>query len=156
MSTWAKENAASVQTYYHDNDLPFLRDREAELWLPLFSVCEKAAPHKLSELQVIVKQLTDLKSRGESGDWGIQLVSDVREVFGSKPDRLPTSELLYALNSLEESPWAGWLNGHGLNSHSLARLLRPFGIQPLNIRSGEQVVKGYLRGNFEDVWKRYL
>ncbi len=156
LSTWAEENAGTVQAHYQDNDLPFLRDREAELWLPLFSVCEKAAPERIAELQTIATRLANLKSRSESGDWGIQLLGDVREVFGSEHDRLPSSELLCQLNSLEESPWSGWFNGRGLNSHSLARWLRPFGIQPQNIRCGEQVVKGYMRESFEDAWKRYL
>lgn len=156
LSDWAKDNAGIVEAYYHDNDLPFLKDREAELWLPLFSVCERAAPQRVAELEVIAKQLADLKSRDELGDRGIQLLGDVRELFDSEHDRLPTSELLDRLNSLQESPWAGWFHGRGLNSHSLARLLRPFGITPKNIRLGEQVVKGYLRESFEDAWKRYL
>ena len=156
LGAWAKDNAGAVQAYYHDNDLPFLGDREAELWLPLFSVCQIAAPQRVTELQVIATRLADLKSRNESGEWGIQLLSDVRELFGSENDRLPTSELLYRLNSLEESPWAGWSNGRGLNSHFLARLLRPFGIHPQNVRCGEQVVKGYMHDSFEDAWQLYL
>jgi hypothetical protein len=156
LNKWAKGNAGVVQAYYQDNDLPFLGDREAELWLPLFAVCEKAAPQRVADLHVVATQLADLKSRNESGDWGIHLLGDVRQLFDSQHDRLPTSELLCKLNSLEESPWAGWFKGRGLNSHSLARLLRPFGIQPQNIRCGEDVFKGYLRESFESPWKRYL
>ena len=156
LATWAKTNAKAVRDYYQDNDLSFLTDREAELWLPLFSVCEIAAPDRVAELQVIAMDLADLKSQSESGDWSVHVLSDIRELFNDEPDRLPTSELFSRLNLLEESPWKGWSKGKGLNSYSLARLLRPFGIQPQNIRCGEQVVKGYLRKTFEAAWKRYL
>ena len=54
---WAHCNSSLVQTHYMDNDLPFLRDREAELWLPLFSVCTVATPHRLSELEAAAKCL---------------------------------------------------------------------------------------------------
>jgi len=69
---------------------------------------------------------------------------------------MSTRYILEKLEELDESPWARWKNGAGLNSHSLARLVRPYGIHPQNIRVGDQVVKGYLRESFEDAWKRYL
>jgi len=81
LSAWAIYNAVAVQAYYQDNDLPFLSDREAELWQPLFSVCEKAAPHRVTELAATARRLADLKSQDESGDWGIQLLGDLRKLF---------------------------------------------------------------------------
>ena len=81
MTALAKDIVGAVQPHYQDNDLLFLTDREAELWLPLFAVCEKVAPHRVAELEAKARHLADLKSRGESGDWGIQLLGDVRKVF---------------------------------------------------------------------------
>ena len=69
---------------------------------------------------------------------------------------MQTSVLLAGLNALEESPWAGWFHGRGLNAQALSRLLRPFKIYPQNIRRGAHVVKGYSRQSFADAWERYL
>jgi hypothetical protein len=152
---WAQRNGAAVEHHYQEHDVPFLRDREAELWLPLFSTCAIAAPNRLADLEVIAKCQSDAKADDEPGDIGIQLLKDVRQVFGQE-ERLPTAALLELLNALTESPWAGWFHGKGLDSHALARRLRPFGVQSQNIRMGEQVVKGYLRQSFADCWERYL
>ena len=153
---WANQNGAAVESYYQDNDLRFLQDREAELWLPLFSTCAVAAPRRLPDLEIVAKRLAEVKAGEEPGEAGIELLRDVRAIFdASGEDRIATSEVLERLNSAE-GPWAGWFHGRGLNAHSLARLLRPFGVQSQNIRCSEQVVKGYLRQSFEDCWERYL
>jgi hypothetical protein len=155
--TWAATNQKAVSEYYQSNDVLFLHDREAELWLPLFSVCAVAAPQRLSELEITAKRLALLKSEAEPGDFGIELLRDIRQVFGKEQtDRLPTTALLTQLNFEEDRTWSGWDHGRGLTPYSLAQLLRPFGILPQNIRIGEQVAKGYLRKSFEECWKRYL
>jgi len=154
---WANDNAPVVETHYIGNDLPFLHDREAELWQPLFSVCTVAAVHRLTELQAIANRMAGAKSDSEAGDYSIQLLKDIRDAFAqSNGDRLPTSVLLQTLNAFDESPWAGWSDGKGTDSHSLARLLRPFHVHSRSLRCGEQVVKGYLRESFADAWERYL
>ena len=38
----------------------------------------------------------------------------------------------------------------------LARLLEPFGISPGTIRTSAVTVKGYLHGQFEEPFRRYL
>jgi hypothetical protein len=154
---WAKEHEQDVSEYYQNNDVPFLHDRDAELWLPLFSICAVAAPHRLSELETSAKRLALLKSEAEPDDFGIELLKDLRDAYDEKQtDKLATSDLLTWLNSEEDRTWSGWNHGQGLNPYSLAQLLRPFGILPQNIRLGEQVAKGYMRKSFEDCWQRYL
>jgi len=154
---WANDNAPLVEAHYDGNDVPFLHDREAELWQPLFSVCTVAAPDRLKALQGIALNMAGAKSDNEAGDYSIELLKDIRDAFAqSNGDRLPTTVLLQTLNGFDESPWAGWSDGKGLDSHALARLLRPFHIHSRSLRCGEQVVKGYLRESFADAWERYL
>jgi hypothetical protein len=43
-----------------------------------------------------------------------------------------------------------------MSKPQLASLLAPFGISPINIRIGQDVVKGYERAAFADAWLRYL
>jgi hypothetical protein len=85
---------------------------------------------------------------------GVQLLADIREVFGHE-DRLSTSVLLDRLNDLDESPWCEWF-GRPLASRGLARLLKPYGIKSRNIKLDERRPKGFLREQFEAVWARYL
>lgn len=154
---WSKNRGAEVEEYYQNNDVTFLRDREAELWLPLFSVCAIAAPDRIGELEATARRLAAAKSGDEPGDYGILMLTDLWEAFSNtQADRLTTSELLETINSNEEHPWATWNNGRGVNSHTLSRLLRPFGIHPQNIRLEDRVVKGYLRQSFQECWERYL
>ncbi len=155
---WASGHGKAVEDYYQQNDALSLQDREAELWLPLFSVCDVAAPQRLPELEAIATRLAASKSEDEAGDYGILLLRHAREIFGAQPesDRLATSELLSKLNFNEEYSWGGWCDGKGINSHTLSRLLRSFKIQPQNIRLEDHVVKGYLRQSFEECWERYL
>jgi hypothetical protein len=86
------------------------------------------------------------------------MLRDIRDVFHlARKDRLPSSVLLKDLGTVEESPWPTWSNGRGLDARSLARLLRPFKIEPHNLRMPDgAVVKGYERADFEDAWGTYL
>lgn len=154
---WARQNSATVNDYYQNNDVSFLQDREAELWLPLFSVCAIAAPQRLLDLELIATLLSCAKSAEEPADFSLQLLKDCQDIFAGTPeDKLPTSDILVALNAAGDKPWPGWYHGQGLSAHGLSRLLRPFQIQPQNIRIGGQVVKGYLRQSFQECWERYL
>ncbi len=154
---WAEANRAEVERWYASNDVECLEDREADLWLPLFSVCAVAAPERITELQRIASQISGAKAAGEPSDWGIKLLADIREAFTSIDcNRVPTADLLDKLKDMEESPWLTWSQGRGLDARSLSHTLRPFGIRPQNLRIGESVIKGYLREDFEDSWARYL
>lgn len=157
IESWARAYEKEVERWYYDNDLRFLQDRDAELWLPLFAVCTITAPHRFAELEAVAQALAATKSAGEPTDMGIKLLGDVRQVFADKgKDRLWTVELLCALTCMDESPWPTWSRGRELNARGLSRLLAPFGIHPQNVRTDAGVVKGYLRESFADAWERYL
>jgi uncharacterized protein DUF3631 len=156
-SAWARQYSTKVNEHYQQNDVPHLQDRESELWLPLFSVCAIAAPHRLAELEAVSQLLADAKAEDEPADYSLQLLRDCQQVFDeSKLGRLPTAEILLRLNACEDRPWARWSRGRGLDAHNLSRLLRPFQIHPQNLRVALQVVKGYVRQSFQECWKRYL
>jgi hypothetical protein len=84
---------------------------------------------------------------------GVQLRSDIREVFGDA-DRLTTSALLDGLNALDESPWGDWY-GKELANRGLAKLLQRYGIKPRSVRIGDAVKRGFQRDQFTDAWARY-
>lgn len=157
LEKWAKASSRRVKTC-HRRDLEFLEDREAELWSPLFAVCAAADPDRLEQLKVIALRVSGSKQAEEPAEFGVLLLRDIREVFERNPEaRLPTAGMLGALNAIDESPWAGWSRGVGLDARGLARLLKPFRISPHNVRFDENtVVKGYERSDFEEAWATYL
>jgi hypothetical protein len=155
---WATANLTRVKRRYQGKDLMFLADREAELWQPLFAVCAVVAPSRLEQLKTIALNISKSKQSEEPAEWGLILLRDIRDVFNqASKDRLPSTNLLMDLNAVEESPWPTWSKGRGLDPRGLARLLRPFRVEPHNLRmESGTIVKGYERGDFEEAWASYL
>ena len=154
---WAASHQNQVAEVYEGMDLPFLVDREAELWLPLFSVCRVAAPHRYEELEKTARKLAGHKNSDEAGDHGIRLLSDIRAIFSKLGQEcIQTFELLCQLNAIDDAPWSEYRRGKALNAPALATLLRPFGVQPSNHRFGDLVRKGYLMDDFTEAFERYL
>jgi Protein of unknown function (DUF3631) len=60
------------------------------------------------------------------------------------------------LNEDAESGWRNFGRGSGLDPSTLAELLRPYGVRPKVRRIADKTMRGYLRVDFEAVWKRYL
>ena len=93
---------------------------------------------------------------------GEPLLHDLREVFmGGGASLLPSREIVACLFAMSERPWRdmsfvpdkSWRGSIG--PHQVAKLLRPFGIEPCNL-SLPGKPKGYKREKFEDAWARYL
>jgi len=154
---WAKTNRTKVKRRHLRYDLEFLEDREAELWLPLFSVCAVVSPDRLEHLKTIALRISGAKQADEPAELGLLLLRDIRGIFArSLDERLPTTNLLLDLKTLDESPWSAWSHGASLDARGLARLLRPFKIFPHNLRLEDWVGKGYERQDFEEAWAMYL
>lgn len=85
---------------------------------------------------------------------GVQLLTDLREVFGGA-DEVSSKAILYALNALEESPW-GDLRGKPMDERALASHLKEYGVKSRSVRGGVSPPKGYRRAELFEVWDRYL
>jgi hypothetical protein len=84
------------------------------------------------------------------------LLRDIEAVFEERnTDRIASVELADALARMEEAPW-GDLRGKPLDTRALARLLKPYGVKPHQVRFGEGTLKGYQSWDFADAWKRYV
>lgn len=91
----------------------------------------------------------------EPGD-GVTLLGDLRDLFeASSKDHLPTSQILAGLNGLEERPWRMFRDGQPLQSHHLARLLKPFDIRPKQARVDGSSLKAYERKRVMEAADRY-
>ena len=133
-----------------------VEDRDADVWEALLAVADQAGgkwPQRAREAAVAFVAL----AKESSPSLGIQLLSDLRNIFGNA-DAMGTEAILSRLCELEEAPW-GDLKGKPLNDRALARLLKPYGVKPKSIRTGpgpKDVLRGYKREDLHDPWIRYL
>jgi hypothetical protein len=70
-------------------------------------------------------------------------------------DFLSTPDILAALNSQREAPWADFRDGKGLSQQKLRSLLVPFGVRSFQQTTGARL-RGYQRSDLNPVFDRYL
>lgn len=151
---WAAGAAADL-LYEAEPDLPDqLDDRAAEAWEPLLAIADLAGGEWPSRAREAAIALSADEDRDEITT-GTLLLRAIRGAFG-EADRIATTDLLAAINADEELPFGGWRDGNGIDGRRLAKLLKPYGVRPRPIRFDDQVAKGYLLMQFEEVWERWL
>ena len=137
-------------------------DRAEDGWEPLLGVADLAGGDWPMRARAAMVALHGEQPETEPSV-GMLLLAHVRDAFdAANADRLTTAELLGALCEREDGPWAEWWSKAVREGDSrapgnrLARILRPFGIAPRDLRTDTGVRKGYVREEFEDAWARYL
>lgn len=131
-----------------------LRDRDKEVWLPLYGVAVMSDSVESFFEAVRTHQIA--KATNET-PLSRQLVEDCLKVFDqiNEPEKLKTPSLLNGLETLPDSDYSQLRGGKGLNDRILAKWLRPYGITPKQIRFGEESSKGYYRFEFKEALDRY-
>jgi Protein of unknown function (DUF3631) len=151
LARWAASVHDDAQKYaaYQNVDVP-VDDRAADVWEPLLIVAELAGGNWPLVAREACKEMC-AQATAEDGDYspGQQLLFDIREVFGSA-DFLGSTELVYKLKDLHDSPWGDEM----LTPARLASKLGKYDIRPRPNHSGK--LRGYYRPQFRDAWKRYL
>jgi Protein of unknown function (DUF3631) len=151
---WATDQAKFVQAA--DPAMPAaLVNRAADNWRPLLAIADVAGgawPQKARSAAEGVTRCGDEQSART------QLLADIREVFATQhAERLSSGALVTALVAIEGRPWAEWRRGQPLTASGLAKLLRPFGIAPEQVRIGDRGgIRGYQLGQFGDALARYV
>ena len=84
----------------------------------------------------------------------IRLLQDVRQIFTD--ETIASADLVRRLVVLEDRPWADGTGGRPITQARVARLLRPFGINPMKLRFGTTTANVYTKRMFADSWSRYL
>jgi putative DNA primase/helicase len=123
-----------------------LNDRAFNNWRPLFAIADVAGPDWLQRAVRAAQILTDGEAVDE--DEGTLAVRHVSEIVGPGR-RVATEDVLAELVRRDDGPWArkweaklakGETKGP---SAQLARLLRPFGINPRQLWIDEENKRGY-------------
>lgn len=132
-----------------------IEDRPADCWEALIAVADAAGGAWPDAARAAALALVH-EARESSASLGVRLLGDVRTAFACHESML-TSELLGALNAMDEAPW-GNLKGRELDGRRLANFLTQYGIRSRSVRSSVsgKAAKGYRRDDLFDAWTRYL
>jgi hypothetical protein len=141
-----------------------LSDRQKDLWEPLVALADEAGGSWPTRARTAA--LT-LHAKGSVSDeaTGTALLRDTARIFAERGvDRLWTADLARDLTELDDAsgPWAEWwrrdlADGGGRSvGHRIAKLLKPFNIEPSKVRVGDRTAQGYLVSAFVDPVERYV
>lgn len=150
---WASDNG--VEFGKHRPLMGFLQNRDADNWESLLSIADLAGGEWPNRVRKAVFRLVCGQEKAPS--MNEELLSDIQEIFSEKKvSKISTADLLRALCSDEEKPWATFNRGFPFRPVQLSKRLHGFGISPKTIRINDETFKGYVTEEFQDSFKRYL
>jgi hypothetical protein len=133
--------------------LTFLRDRQEEIWQPLFATLSVLDSSRMAELRHCAIALTASKTADdEDSQTSLKLLVDIRAVWPEGAVHVSSAALVESLRGLGESPWQEF----ELTVRRLAHHLRPFEISSRDVRIGSLILKGYTLADFKSAFERYL
>lgn len=167
------ERKADIEEAYAKNPGPsFLPDRDEEIWLPLFAMCQVLCPDRINELERVAVDMATEKTQkavkhtsldmdaaereATDTEYGERLLRDLLSVMvGKYAKNIYTQEALAALMEIPTAPWRKF-RGTGLTAIDMGNLLDRFHVHPKVIRRGgskskgkTQLARGYSRDNVE-------
>jgi hypothetical protein len=141
-----------------DQKLDFLADRDADLCIPLFVICELSTSDRLDELKQCARSLCAAKTEDDVEDsYPLLLLRDIQTVWPNGVDGNPLPEyeaehLLSLLKQQEESPWLD----NQLTKNKLGRMLKSFQVKSKVLRVGGRTQRGYEYTHLLNAFTRYL
>jgi hypothetical protein len=142
-----------------------LNDRAADIWEPLLAVADLAGKEWAEKARQAAVGLT--AKAQEDNPIGSLLVdlflllteqecTKGNEWMQAQGVRIFSRDLVASLNSYNDRPWMSLRRGKEVTETWLSQQLRPYGVRPRTVWIGERSAKGYLREDFEEVFRRYL
>lgn len=141
--------------------LPFLLEREEEIWTPLFVMCEVFCRSRRTELERAAADICAAKraepkrvsaraakQQADALRDGERLLRDLIVICGTAVG-VRTNEALRGLKEIHNAPWRNYA-GEGITDIRLAELVRAFGVGPRQFKVDGKNLRGYLRSDLEE------
>lgn len=158
---------AIMRTFQQHQGLPFLMDRDEEIWTSLFCLCEVFCPGRLEELQACAADMAaektgeavkytankEAEEEATKDEYRKRLLADVFSLFVTDGKALPTEHVIDKLKAIPTAPWRKY-RGVGITAHDLAAMLEVFHLRPVRIalgsgRGNQKFYRGYKRTDVE-------
>jgi Protein of unknown function (DUF3631) len=138
-------------------DLPSeLDDRQQDNWEPLLQIAHVCGSNWVNLANQAAISLSP-KNLHDETNLAEMLLADIEQIFQTKGvDRIKSNELTRDLTLDATKPWGDLRKGRPMVEIDLARLLKRYGIGPVDIRFDGRIYKGYYRADFDDAFERYL
>lgn len=138
-----------------------LSDRAQDNWEPLLAIATVAGKDWLE--RATKAALTLSRQSNEKGSTGNELLADIQLIFEGREhgkqywDKISSSDLISALQKIDESPWATYNHGFPVSPRQICSQLAIYGIKSKTVRIGKfDTPKGYELSQFKDAFARYL
>lgn len=135
-----------------------LGDREQDNWRPLIAIADAISADLGNRARTAA---TTIAEEDKDDETAIMALEDVAAIFAAAQpnvESIPSQIILDRLVAMEDKPWATWRHGKPMTHHSLSRLLKPFGVKPLQVRvSGNpKKVRSYMAEPVRAAAERYV
>ncbi|MGM0422340.1 MAG: DUF3631 domain-containing protein [Pseudomonadota bacterium] len=153
---WALDNTNDLREYEHG--IKGIPDRMSDNWRPLLTIANHMGKPCLdAAVNAMLNIAAQLADDDDQKSVGVMLLEDIKGIFDNgNADRIHTNDLVIALLNLDERPWATWRHGKPLTGNTIAKYLKPYGIQSRQMKIHGLGKKGYQKADFVDTWARYL
>jgi hypothetical protein len=148
LEKWGGQNVEALKD--PDPETEGLDSRIADKWRHLFAVADTLGPDWAQRAREAAKQL----SGNTRTDKRVLLLKLLKEVFTE--DRMRSADICEKLNDYEYDNDGEGEQLERINQLDLAKLLRPFGIAPKEMRIGGSKERGYKKEWFKVVFATYL
>lgn len=147
--------------------LPFLMDRDEEIWTSLFCIAQVFCPDRVTELQAAASDMAAEKTQERSryidskeaeekatmDEYRKRLLLDLYSLFVSNGKVIRTEEVVTGLKAIPTAPWRKF-KGIGITAHDIANMLDIFHVGPVRIaigsgRGNQKFYRGYKRADVE-------
>jgi Protein of unknown function (DUF3631) len=149
---WAKDNLAALGLA--SPRMPKLNDRACDNWVPLLSIAEACGGNWPIRARNAARRISLTHADEDPVEL---LLQDIRQLFErERVDQVSGETVIRYLEQLEDRPWAQFHRGAPITKHAVAKLLKPFGIGPVQVSVDGRRPNGYRLEQFKEEWRRYL
>ena len=131
-----------------------LKNRRADNWYLQLAIADLAREDWGDRARAAAIRI---ETGSDSRTANARALAATKTVFASvEGDAISSEDLIQKMTADPDLDWAEWKGGKAITQAQLARLLKPYGIVPEQVRIGGHQVRGYVRAHFIEAWERWL
>ena len=152
---WAQDNAEAIKAIPPMDIDECATDRQEDVWEPLVAIGRVAGGDWEKRIRFAAQHLAGGGSDGASDTVAHQLLASFQLFFTEHGDRADTKTIIAKLT--EAGDFADVNYGRGLTPHYIAKLLKPYGIEPRSQKMPDsKVLRGYSQEDCQQAFSTYL